>query len=188
MIPRPGDLARTLVTVLVVFSACQGSIVDLATIDDEDLDRPEAIEALVAGMGLTLSEAVGLVSQTGVIAGRELEWGGLGEEFGATLAQVAGELNAVDSDRHWNASQQARWTAEDGVRRIRGILGDEEFARSRLAAEALLDVGFANRLLGENMCQGVVDGGPALPRTAHFQRGRVAGHHGRARFGAREDL
>ncbi|HET9333422.1 MAG TPA: RagB/SusD family nutrient uptake outer membrane protein [Gemmatimonadota bacterium] len=151
-------------------SGCQDSIVDLSTVDDDELDNPESIAPLVAGMARTLSTAVGLLSQTGLIASREMAYGGAGEDLGATLAQAAGELNPVDSDRHWNASHQARWTAEDGVRRIRSILGEEDFARSPLAAEALLYVGFSNRLLAENMCQGIIDGGPPEPRTVHFQR------------------
>ena len=151
-------------------AGCQDSIVDLATVDEEDLDGSEAVAPLVAGMGRTLSLAVGFLSQTGLYASRELVYGGAGEDFGATLSQAAGELTPVDSDRHWNAAHQARWAAEDGVRRMRTILGDEEFARSRLAAEALLYVGFSNRLLGENMCAAIIDGGPPGPRTVHFER------------------
>ncbi|MGH7565198.1 MAG: RagB/SusD family nutrient uptake outer membrane protein [Gemmatimonadota bacterium] len=168
-----GRTARALSLALGLTAAlagCQDSVVDLGTVDDEELDNPEAVAPLVAGMGRTLSGAVGLLSQTGVIASRELVHGGTGEEFGATLSQAAGELTPVDSDRHWNASHQARWTAEDGVRRMRAILGEEEFARSRLAVEALLYVGFSNRLLGENMCEAIIDGGPTGPRTIHFQR------------------
>jgi hypothetical protein len=155
---------------LVAGLGCQDSIVDLSTVGDEELDNPEAIAPLVAGMVRTLSTAVGFLSQTGLIASREMAYGGAGEDLGATLAQAAGELNPVDSDRHWNASHQARWTAEDGVRRMRSILGEEEFARSRAAAEALLYVGFSNRLLAENMCAGIIDGGPPGPRAVHFQR------------------
>jgi hypothetical protein len=159
-----------ILALLAGLAGCQDSIVDLATVDDEELDTPESIAPLVAGMARTLSTAVGFLSQTGLIASREMVYGGAGEDLGATLAQAAGELTPVDSDRHWNASHQARWTAEDGVRRIRSILGEEEFARSRRAAEALLYVGFSNRLLAENMCQGIVDGGSPGPRTVHFQR------------------
>jgi hypothetical protein len=168
-----GNAARALALIVGLVPAiagCQGSIVDLGTIDEEDLNDPQALAPLVAGMGRTLSAAVGLLAQTGLIASREMAYGGLGDDFGATLPQAAGALTPVDSDRHWNAAQQARWTAEDGVRRMRQLLGDEGFGTSRLAVEALLYVGFANRVLGENMCQGVVDGGAPVPRTVHFQR------------------
>jgi hypothetical protein len=151
-------------------AGCQDSIVDLSTVDDGELDDEAAVAPLVSGMALTLSTAVGFLSQTGLIAAREMAYGGAGEDLGATLSQAAGELTPVDSDRHWNAAQRARWTAEDGVRRIRAILGEEEFAGSASAAEALLYAGFSNRLLGENMCAGLVDGGPPEPRTVHFQR------------------
>ena len=173
MIRAASGSARAFAVALGLTAAlagCQDSIVDLATVDDEDLDRTESLAPLVAGMGRTLSLAVGLLSQTGLYASRDLVYGGAGEDFGATLSQAAGELTPVDSDRHWNTAHQARWSAEDGVRRLRSILGDEEFGRSRLAAEALLYAGFSNRLLGENMCASIIDGGPPGPRTVHFQR------------------
>src|SRR5690606_28078894 len=45
-----------------------------------------------------------------------------------------------------------------------------DFATSALAAEALVHAGYANRLLGENFCEAVFDGGPVLPGRAHFER------------------
>ena len=56
---------------------------------------------------------------------------------------------------------------------MRGVLGNQ-FATSALAAEALVHVGFANRLLGENMCEGVIDGGPIEPRSVYFKRAEAA--------------
>jgi hypothetical protein len=53
------------------------------------------------------------------------------------------------------------------------VLGDG-FATSDLAARALLHVGFSNRLLGENMCFAVFDGGPALPRERSLERAEAA--------------
>lgn len=167
---RPESRIAGVLALLAGLAGCQDSIVDLSTVDDEELDDQAAVAPLVSGMALTLSTAVGFLSQTGLVAAREMAYGGAGEDLGATLAQAAGELTPVDSDRHWNAAHRARWTAEDGVRRMRAILGEEDFARSRAAAEALLYVGFTNRLLAENMCQAIIDGGPPEPRTVHFQR------------------
>lgn len=50
---------------------------------------------------------------------------------------------------------------------MRTTLG-ADFAKSPLAAQALVHAGFADRLLGENMCTGVIDGGPAESRTIYF--------------------
>jgi len=78
-----------------------------------------------------------------------------------------------DADWHWRYAQQARWVAEDGLRRMRRGLGDG-FSSAPLAAQALLYAGYANRLLGENMCVGVIDGGPAEPREVYFRRAEAA--------------
>jgi hypothetical protein len=95
--------------------------------------------------------------------------------FGITTRQRAGVLDPSPSetDDHWRFAQQARWVAEDGVRRMREAL-DNQFATSGLAAEALVHAGFANRLLGENMCDGVIDGGPIEPRLVYFKRAEAA--------------
>jgi hypothetical protein len=156
-------------------AACQDGMVDIATVEEDQLDARESFRALVNGMGRTLSLALGQVAHTGLFVASELRWGGnQSTEAGATISQREGMLLPVETDEHWNAAHQARWTAEDGVRRMRAVLGDEEFGRSALAAEALLYAGFANRLLGENMCQAVIDGGPPAPRAAHFERAEAA--------------
>lgn len=154
---------------------CQDGVVDIGTIEEDQLDSREALEQVVNGMGRTLSLALGQVAAIGVFVAREMTWGGnQGSEAGATVSQKNGILLPAENDLQWNAAQKARWTAEDGVRRLRQILGDEEFAESPLAAEGLLFVGFANRLLGENMCQGVIDGGAPTSRAVYFERAEAA--------------
>jgi hypothetical protein len=154
---------------------CQDGVVDIGTIEEDQLDARESLGAVVNGMGRTLSLALGQLAHTGLFVTLELRWGGnQSTEAGASISQKEGTLLPAENDAHWNFAHQARWTAEDGVRRMREVLGPDEFARSALAAEALLYVGFANRLLGENMCQAVIDGGPPLPRAAHFERAEAA--------------
>jgi len=65
--------------------------------------------------------------------------------------------------------QTARWTAENGIARLSTILGST-FNADTDVARAYLFGGFANRLLGENMCQAVINDGPALSDTVFFQR------------------
>ncbi len=151
-------------------AGCQKAITDVGATDDASLDDRGALPALVAGMDRELSRAVGLLALTGAVVTREvIGAGSQTTEYGATLSQRAGFLDPLENDDHWNLAQSARWTAEDGVRRMRDLLG-EDFAGSELAARALLDAGFANRLLGENMCSTVVDGGPSQPSSAALQR------------------
>jgi hypothetical protein len=83
---------------------------------------------------------------------------------------VPGQLtvDGLPSD-YWNTAQRARWMAEDGVRRLEATLG-EEYTSSRTAGRANMYAGFANRLLGENHCESVIDGGPPEPNRVYFDR------------------
>jgi len=76
-------------------------------------------------------------------------------------------------DNAWNSAQQARWVAEDAVRRFRDVMG-AQFASSNLGAKALLYAGYANRLLGENMCEAVIDGGAPSDYKDYFRRAEGA--------------
>lgn len=161
------------VAILFLGTACQDSITEMSIIEDDALDSPEEIEPLVNGMGRAFAHALNLTAFTGAVIAREVGASGGFLVFGVPRLQRAGVLDPNDTDPHWIAAHQARWAAEDGVRRLRRILGDD-FASSPLAARALLYVGFANRLLGENMCRAVIDGGPAGPPTVHFDRAEAA--------------
>lgn len=173
--PRALGTLTVVAALAVAGIRCQDGVVDIGTIDEDQLDTRETLDQVVNGMGRTFSQALGPVAAIGVFVAREMTWGGnQGSEAGATTSQKNGILLPAENDPQWIAAQKARWTAEDGVRRLRQILGDEEFAASSLAAEALLYVGFANRLLGENMCQGVIDGGAPVPRAVHFERSEAA--------------
>jgi hypothetical protein len=52
---------------------------------------------------------------------------------------------------------------------MKSELGDD-FESDILAARAYLYAGFANRLLGEHVCDAVFDGGPAMDYKEHFKR------------------
>jgi hypothetical protein len=153
--------------------ACQDAVTDVGSLEDGALDNAQSLEPLVNGMGRELSNALSSVALTGGVVAREATGSGTQTDVGTTLSQRDGILEPVETDEHWNIAQRARWVAEDGVRRMREVLGDG-FATSDLAARALLHVGFSNRLLGENMCFAVFDGGPALPRERSLERAEAA--------------
>jgi hypothetical protein len=144
-------------------------------VDDAALNDPLANAALVNGMAKSLSRALGYVAYTGAAATREVVGSGSTALFGITVKQRSGLLDPAfgETNDHWQFAQQARWIAEDGVRRMRVTLG-ADFAKSAIAAEALVYVGFANRLLGENMCDGIIDGGPREPRRVYLDRAESA--------------
>ena len=154
-------------------TACGGRITDPGPVDDSVLDDRLAHAAMVNGMARSLARALGYISLTGAAASREVVASGSTSTllFGISLKQRQGilESGTAENNDHWQFAQQARWIAEDGARRMRETLGPD-FAKSPLSAEALVFAGFANRLLGENMCEGVIDGGPRKSRQVYFGR------------------
>ncbi len=162
---------------LASLAGCDLTVSNPGPVADDALDDPAAHAALVNGMGRALSRALGYVSYTSGIASKEIVSAGHRNpaQLGITPKQAVGILapDLEESNDHWRFSQQARWVAEDGVRRMRASLGSE-FEKSALGAQALIHVGFANRLLGENMCDAVFDGGPIEPRIRYFERAEAA--------------
>jgi hypothetical protein len=168
---------RLTLVALIGLMGCDFGISNPGPVSDDALDDPAAHGAVVNGMARALSNAVGFVVYTGAIVTRELVASGHANPaaLGVTLKQSAGVLDPgwEESNEHWRQAQQARWVAEDGLRRIREVRGSSAESDS-LVARALLYVGYANRLLGENMCQAVFDGGPAEPRLKYFERSAAA--------------
>ena len=165
---------RTSVTVAVfaalfALAACDFTVENPGPVRDDLLNDSTAFPAVVEGMERALGEALNWIAYTGGAIGQEISPAGSIGNFGITPAQKAGRLNANDNDTHWNNAQEARWVAESGIERMRERLG-EGFSSNALAAEALIWSGFANRLLGENMCEAVIDGGAAEPSRAYFER------------------
>jgi hypothetical protein len=80
-----------------------------------------------------------------------------------------GVIDAGDINPWWNEAHRARWVAETGIERMQDVLG-AGFETSPLAPRAYLIAGFANRILGEHVCEAVFDGGSARPAVDHFQR------------------
>jgi starch-binding outer membrane protein, SusD/RagB family len=164
-------IAGALVVASVV--ACDLSVTNPGPVNDSTLDDAAANDAIVNGMGRSLSTALGYIAYTGGIISKEIVAAGSNNValYGVSLKQRAGLLDPglEETNDHWRFAQQARWIAEDGIRRMRTSLG-ADFGKSPLAAQALVHAGFAERLLGENMCVGVIDGGPAEPRSVYFTR------------------
>lgn len=157
---------------LIPLAAGCGDIFDTEApgrIADENLDNKEAIPGLVVGMSYDLAQAVdGLLEAWVPLAAGELFHGGSYD-----WADVPnGVILPEDVDGIWGTMQQARWVAEAGIERIRGIMESESgaFEKSPQVARAYVLAGFANRTLGENVCETAIDGGPREPNTVHFQR------------------
>jgi hypothetical protein len=151
----------------LLLTACNTDVQNPGPVQDDFLDEPEAQIALVNGMGRALSEGINWLAYTSAAVTREIHPSGSTGSFGITAVWQRGELdrNDNDLDTHWEQAQQARWLAENGAERIEADPSDQQ-----LLARAYLYAGYANRLLGEMMCEAVIDGGPAEARTVFLDR------------------
>src|SRR5438094_968323 len=130
---------------------------------------PQATSAFAS---LALSEAINWVAFFGGDASKEFRQGG--RIHPVKLPLDPGQLSVQEiPDNAWNFAQQARWVAEDAVRRFRDVMG-AQFDSYDLGAKALLYAGYANRLLGENMCEAVIDGGAPSDYKDYFRRAESA--------------
>jgi len=154
--------------VALLLAACDTSVSNPGPVEDEFLSDPGAQTALVNGAGRALATGINWIGYTGAAVAREIHPAGSTGSFGITNRWQNGELNADDGDLndHWELAQRARWVAEETVRRIE----DAGARTDNLKQQAYLWAGFANRVLGENMCEAVIDGGAAEPNNVFFQR------------------
>jgi len=81
----------------------------------------------------------------------------------------AGRLLSSEVGPHWSTAQQGRWIAEDAIRRFTEVVPAGTVAAPVLA-QAYLWAGYANRLLGEHMCEAVFNSGPAEPSARYLER------------------
>jgi hypothetical protein len=153
---------------LAAFAACGIlEVTNPGPLSDEALNSPTAVPGIVTGMSFDLSRAMDATTQEFAIMGDELFHGG---SYAAEGLFNRGLIRDEDVDGMWGSMHRARWVAENGIERIKNTLGQTDFDKSSLAARANIYAGLANRLLGEAVCDAVIDGGPREPFTAHFSR------------------
>lgn len=159
-------VAATGVAAALLLTGCDFTVTNPGPLLDEDLDTPTAIPALVNGMGGDLSNAIGNYLTRGSLAGLELVHSG---NFAAERQFALGIVRPEDVNGDWARLQTARWVAENGLERMKRVLGTA-FETNTNTPRAYLYAGFANRFLGENVCETAIDGGPRRPNTEHFVR------------------
>jgi len=134
---------------------------------DESLNVPSAMTGLVTGMAFDLSRAYDAVTQGASIMSDDLyHAGSYGPGEGLWNRGI---IRPEDINGHWGAMHRSRWVSEQGIERMKTVLGTG-YDTSPLAARANIYAGLANRLLGELTCSSVIDGGPSGDHKVHFQR------------------
>lgn len=166
---RTATLRRQLVAaaaIILALGGCDLEVTNPGPIDDSALNSPDALAPLVVGMGADLSAVLDDIAYfLGIASGDITHTGAFQEEAFMQL----GQIRPQDVNGLWAGMHRARWTAEDGIERMHEILGDD-FSASPYVTEAYIWAGYANRVLGENVCQAVIDGGAPESDSVHFTR------------------
>ena len=165
-IKRTTVLTAVLVAGSFVSTGC-GDVLKVTNpglIADAALDDASVFAALVTGISADYSVALNLSREIAEMTD---------DQENSSFQILQWHLGHFEPDLvnpWWRQMHTARWVAEDGIRRMKGGMAAADFAKSPLVARAQLFAGLSNRLLGENVCYAVFDGGKAEPRTEHFKR------------------
>lgn len=149
----------------IVAAGCE--VTNPGPINDDFLDLKSSHQALVKGAERRLMDGLLRTAYSAVaMTTREVFPGGDSNSNHPRIQ--AGALPEGNSTGDWNDLQQARFIADDALRRF----AKPEVAKDvdpKLAAQAHIWAGYALRVLGENFCQSVIDGGPLQSTTVGFQ-------------------
>jgi len=148
---------------------CDFKVTNPGPVPSQYLDTQATAAGIVNGAGRDLSDALNWLAYTGGAVSREIFPAGSTGSFGISAQQQVGKLLDDDTNTHWQLAQRARFEAEDGAKHLATSLG-ANFAKDTLAAKILIWAGYANRLLGENMCDAIIDGGGKLAYTVYLTR------------------
>ena len=153
-------LARFMSLGLVMAAAsCDTEVINPGPTDARLIVDGAATEALVNGAGRSLADALNWIAYTSAAVSREVHPSGSTGSFGITPEQQRGELLFDQVAGQWGRAHQARFLADEAIRRIEAL--DPADQDADVLATAYLYAGYTSRLLGEQMCQAVYDGGPA---------------------------
>jgi starch-binding outer membrane protein, SusD/RagB family len=162
---RPLRRLAALVCVLAfgtAVSACDGmlDVDNEGDIGDEDLNTPQAIGPVVAGVagdfGLMYSQA----SSSVAIAAMELWHTG---SFPSSRQTDEGFLRrpSADGNSGYNALSRAYWVAQDAQRRIREAYADSAERKVEMA-EVMVWAGYTLHFLADNYCAATFNAGPPV--------------------------
>ena len=176
---RRPPIVLAVITLLVGAAACDTKVTNPGRFEDTFLNERGAAIAMVNGAARALSAGLNYLSYTGAAVTREIHPAGSTGSFGISARWQNGDLGADDADLndHWAESQRARFIAEEAIRRI-------EAAKAPAANDPVMTpatyyntlqlayvyAGYANRVLGDNMCAGTIDGGPEVANTVFLTR------------------
>ena len=152
--------------VLVGVVSCDTNVVNPGPIDADFLNDPASQAAITNGVGRALADAQNYLGYTSAAIAREIHPSGSTGSFGITPEWQRGQLSDDEVGGHWNRAHRARFLASDGIARILALdAADRDVAN---LAQLYLWAGYTSRLLGDMMCQSVIDGGSAGSSDVHL--------------------
>ncbi len=106
----------------VLAVGCDGllDVTNPGPINDADLNTPVAMPALVVGMSGDLSSALSITTIWGSVWSDDLFHSGT---LGAPTIFARGVIASIDVNDWWGRAQRARWVAEQGIDRMKEVLG-----------------------------------------------------------------
>lgn len=154
--------------------SCDFEVTNPGPVQDQFLDEPEAAEAIVNGIARNLADALSWIGYRSGAVSREIHPSGSTFSFGISPRAQVGLLPEDETDVYWDFGQRARWSGDHAIERLQETLSEEAINESELIAQAYLWQGYSYRLMGENFCQAVLDGGSAESYTAFLDRAEIA--------------
>jgi starch-binding outer membrane protein, SusD/RagB family len=173
--PRASSFALA-AAAAVTLGGCDLGVSNPALIEATDLETPAAVPAIVNGalgsfgIGSTINGGGGVFSASALLSGELVHsgsWVPLRE-----ISEGTPNNESPENQSHWGNMSQARWQAEDAIAKAQRLAENPD--RNPWVALAMLYAGFSNRVMGENFCDAVIDGGPRQPHTAFSER--AVGH------------
>ena len=161
------NLARIMsIGLLLGVVACDTDVVNPGPIDAEFLNDAASQEAITNGVGRALADAQNWLGYTSAAIAREVHPSGSTGSFGITPEQQRGQLSDDEVNTHWENAHRARFLAADGITRITAL--DAADLDGDNLAQLYLWAGYTSRLLGDMMCQSVIDGGVPGSSDVHL--------------------
>lgn len=168
---KRGMAAAAVTAVAIGLGACDvNEIFDVKNpgrILDEDISTPRILQSVVTGASAELSDVMDNRAMDIAIATDEMAGSG---SYYSTGVLRQGIIRAEDVDAWFEQPQEARWAAEEAIRRFHDVVGETESQQDTAYTRAHVLGGISHKYLGEMFCQMAYEGSAALGKDTAFQR------------------
>lgn len=159
-----------LLAAMLLSNGCDFEVTNPGPVQDVNLGDPAAHPPIVTGAIRSTLNGWGDVALSGGALVRDFHAGGHTGWAGVPERIEIGQLDDQNTNGGgWDNLHRGRWIAEYAVSLFTEVMAAEAESYQPLG-RAYLWAGFANRMLGENYCTAVFDGGPPQDKLEYFRR------------------